>query len=167
MRWTNVILPKRAKLQNTGPLICISLSDKSAYGDIPCSTKSSDTCKWSGPAFCNHSYKSLARTQINSVIYQTAKGMIVTYRPWFAYNRALAKWHTVTVTAEYPTTSTTFCIQLAIHAVHTHKVITCYIYRTLDMLVVHFNPLQIPWVDAVSWVVRTDSFWKAYTGTGI
>ena len=36
------------KLQNTRPLFCISLNDKSAYCVIPRSLKSSDKCKWFG-----------------------------------------------------------------------------------------------------------------------
>ena len=36
------------KLQNTRPLFCISLNNKSAYFVIPRSVKSSDKCKWCG-----------------------------------------------------------------------------------------------------------------------
>ena len=38
-----------AKLQNTGPLIYISLNDNSAYYVIPRSSKDFDTCKTGGP----------------------------------------------------------------------------------------------------------------------
>ena len=36
---------KQAKLQNTGPLICMSLNKNSMYCVMPRSIKSSDTCK--------------------------------------------------------------------------------------------------------------------------
>ena len=40
-----------AKLQNTRPLLCISLNNKSAYCVIPRSLKRSDKCKWCGRVF--------------------------------------------------------------------------------------------------------------------
>ena len=43
--------PAPAKLQNTRPLISISLNKNSNYCYIPCSSKHTDTCKWSGPVF--------------------------------------------------------------------------------------------------------------------
>ena len=44
-----------AKLQNTPPLICISLNKNSIYSYIPRSSKHTDTCNgWTG-VFCNRS----------------------------------------------------------------------------------------------------------------
>ena len=40
-----------AKLQNTRPLISISLNKNSYYCYIPRSSKRTDTCKWSGRVF--------------------------------------------------------------------------------------------------------------------
>ena len=45
-----------AKLQNTGPLICMLLNHNSAYCVQLGSSKCFDTCKTSGPAFCSCSY---------------------------------------------------------------------------------------------------------------
>ena len=48
-----------AKLQNTTPLICISLNKNSIYCYIPRSLKHTDTCNgWAG-VFCNRSECSL------------------------------------------------------------------------------------------------------------
>ena len=44
-----------AKLQNTLPLICISLNKKSDYCYIPRSSKHTDTCKWSGHEVAEYS----------------------------------------------------------------------------------------------------------------
>ena len=52
-----------AKLQNTLPLICISLNKNSDYCYIPRSSKHTDTCKmkrsWSGRVFCSYSETSV------------------------------------------------------------------------------------------------------------
>ena len=45
-----------AKLQNTGPLICMLLNPNSAYCVQRGSSQGFDTCKTSGPAFCSCSY---------------------------------------------------------------------------------------------------------------
>ena len=47
------------KLQNTPPLICISLNKNSSYCYIPRSSKDTDTCNgWAG-VFCNRSWNSV------------------------------------------------------------------------------------------------------------
>ena len=43
------LIKRAAKLQNTGPLIYISLNHNSAYYVIPRSSKDFDTCKTIGP----------------------------------------------------------------------------------------------------------------------
>ena len=48
-----------AKLQNTPPLICISLNKNSIYCYIPRSSKHTDTCNGSTGVFCNRSYGGL------------------------------------------------------------------------------------------------------------
>ena len=45
------VAPLGAKLQNTQPLISISLNKNSNYCYIPRSSKHTDTCKWSGRVF--------------------------------------------------------------------------------------------------------------------
>ena len=49
---------RRAKLQNTRPLFCISLNNKSAYCVIPRSLKRSDKCKWCSRVFWSCSQRS-------------------------------------------------------------------------------------------------------------
>ena len=43
----------RAKLQNTGPLIYMSLNNKSIYFDMTRSSKPFDKLDLSGPVFCS------------------------------------------------------------------------------------------------------------------
>ena len=45
------VVLESAKFQNTRPLLCISLNNKSAYFVVPCSLKCSDNCKWCGQVF--------------------------------------------------------------------------------------------------------------------
>ena len=54
---------RAAKLQNTPPLICISLNKNSIYCYIPRSSKHTDTCNgWTG-VFCNRSRRATKVTR--------------------------------------------------------------------------------------------------------
>ena len=58
-----------AKLQNTPPLICISLNKNSIYCYIPRSSKHTDTCNGSTGVFCNRSFVLYHNVKDNEEIF--------------------------------------------------------------------------------------------------